>query len=228
FYSESPFLVQREDEAKLMSRAAALPRRDVEAVGYLHRVLILCGLGVSFTGTSHHGSMGEHQISHYLDCFGGERRRGRTPLHGQQVGVASLTMARLQQMVLASEEPPVVHATRIDEDSMRRRYGPAAPACMAELAKKALDPAAARAMNRRLEAIWPELRRELLAFTVPVATMAAALRSAGGPTTAEALGIDVGLYREAVLHAREIRDRFSMLDLADDAGLLASFAEGEG
>ncbi|MBX6320917.1 MAG: iron-containing alcohol dehydrogenase, partial [Rhodospirillaceae bacterium] len=42
FYSESPFLVQREDEAKLMARAAALPRRDVEAVGYLHRVLILC------------------------------------------------------------------------------------------------------------------------------------------------------------------------------------------
>ena len=52
--------------------------------------------------------------------------------------------------------------------------------------------------------------------------------SAGGPTTAAELELDVGFYREAVRHAREIRKRYSALDLAADAGLLDQFAAGEG
>ena len=51
-------------------------------------VLTLCGLGVCFTGVSHHGSMGEHQVSHWIDMFAGKGHPGTT--HGQQVGVASL------------------------------------------------------------------------------------------------------------------------------------------
>jgi glycerol-1-phosphate dehydrogenase [NAD(P)+] len=226
-YRESPFIIQREDEAKLLARAAALKEGDRVAVGYLQRVLTLCGLGVGFTGTSHHGSMAEHQISHYIDCFAGERHPGT--LHGQQVGVASMTMARLQQKILASDAPPVVGPTVIDEEGMRRRYGDeVARLCLAEHRGKALDEAGADAMNRKLEAIWPELRRELLAFTIPAGRLVDLLTAAGGPTTAAGLGLDPGFYREAVTHAREMRNRFSMLDLADDAGLLADFVAGEG
>ena len=93
----------------------------------LQRVLTLCGLGVSFTGTTHPGSMGEHQISHYIDFVAGERHPGT--LHGQQVGVASLTMARLQEQLLASETPPVVkpdpHRRGRDQAPLRRGDVPA-------------------------------------------------------------------------------------------------------
>jgi glycerol-1-phosphate dehydrogenase [NAD(P)+] len=54
------------------------------------------------------------------------------------------------------------------------------------------------------------------------------LTASGGPTTAAQLGLDVDFYREAVCHAREIRKRYSALDLAADAGLLEVFAAGEG
>jgi glycerol-1-phosphate dehydrogenase [NAD(P)+] len=54
-----------------------------------------------------------------------------------------------------------------------------------------------------------------------------ALASAGGPITAAELGLDVAFYREAVCHAREIRKRYSALDLASDAGFLEQFAAGE-
>jgi glycerol-1-phosphate dehydrogenase [NAD(P)+] len=53
------------------------------------------------------------------------------------------------------------------------------------------------------------------------------MRAAELPMTGEALGLDGGFYREAVLHARELRDRFGMLDLAADSGLLEAFAAGE-
>jgi glycerol-1-phosphate dehydrogenase [NAD(P)+] len=53
------------------------------------------------------------------------------------------------------------------------------------------------------------------------------LRAAGGPTNAYELGLPVEFYREAVVHCREMRNRFSFLDIAADAGWLEEFADGE-
>ncbi|HZF34523.1 MAG TPA: sn-glycerol-1-phosphate dehydrogenase [Candidatus Angelobacter sp.] len=226
YYTDLPFRIELPDEAELMARAGDLARGDIEAVGYLHRVLTLCGFGVSFTGMTNHGSMGEHQISHYIDCFAGDRHPGT--LHGQQVGVAALTMARLQAKILDCDTPPVVAATSVDEADMRRRYGDEVFAiCRAELDHKAVDATGAGRLNAKLASIWPQLRSELKAFTIPVETMRSTLASAGGPTTAVELGLDVGFYREAVRHAREIRRRYSALDLAADVGCLDDFATGE-
>jgi glycerol-1-phosphate dehydrogenase [NAD(P)+] len=224
-YHQAPFLIQEDDEAALNARAARLADHDIEANGYLYRVLTLCGLGVSFTGISNHGSMGEHQISHYIDCFAGKRHPGS--LHGTQVGVASLTMARLQQAMLASDTPPVVKATKVDPDGMARRMGAAADECLDELRKKAFDEAGAARFNARLREVWPALRRELKPFMMPVDEMAGLLKSTGGPTTAAELGVPVDFYREAVVHCREMRNRFSFLDIAADAGMLEDFAGGE-
>jgi len=225
-YSGSPFLIQEQDEAQLLARAGELRNGATEAVGYLQRVLTLCGFGVSFAGATHPGSMGEHQISHYIDSVAGDRHPGT--LHGQQVGVASITMARLQAEMLAMEAPPAVRPTAIDEAAVRARYGEAmAPLVLAEWRQKALDPQAADRLNATLEELWPSLRRELSAVSLRPERMREALASAGGPTTAAELGCDIGLYRDAVLHAREIRNRYSMLDLAADAGLLEDFVARE-
>ena len=90
-----------------------------------------------------------------------------------------------------------------------------------------VDAAGAEALNAKLEEIWPVLSAELEAFSVPVDVMEKALKDSGGPTTAMALGIDVDFYREAVLHAREIRKRYSALDVAADGGYLEEFAQNE-
>ena len=225
-YWSSPYLIQDEDERILNSRAGLLPNGNIEAMASLYRVLTLCGLGIAFTGMSHHGSMGEHQISHYIDCFAHGRHPGT--LHGQQVGVASLTMARLQHQFLDSDTPPQIRATVIDEDDMARRMGSAiAKECAAEWCKKAFTPESADAFNEKIEAIWPELRAELQAFTIPVSEMHAMLEAAGCPKTSEELGLDQEFYREAVRHNHEMRNRFSFVDIASDSGLLADFAEHE-
>ncbi len=225
-YFKTPYVLQEADEIELNRRASGLPTGDVAATGYLYRVLTLCGLGVSFTGMSNHGSMGEHQISHYIDCFARERHPGT--LHGQQVGVACLTMARLQQELLASDRPPVIKPTRIDEAGMKRRMGTEiAPQCLAELRAKAFTDAGAAAFNDRMAQLWPALKAELAAFIIPVEEMTRLLVAAGAPTSARELGLPVEFYREAVLHCREMRNRFSFLDIAADAGTLEDFVSGE-
>ncbi|MCY4180713.1 MAG: iron-containing alcohol dehydrogenase [Litoreibacter sp.] len=223
-YFSSPYMIQEKDEALLNARAGKLPEGDIEAMAALYRVLTLCGLGIAFTGMSHHGSMGEHQISHYIDCFARDRHPGT--LHGQQVGVAALTMAELQQQFLASDTPPQVSATVIDEDDMARRMSPKiAEECAAEWRKKAFTSESAAVFNEKMDEIWPALRTELKAFTIPVSDMYAMLEAVGGPKTSVELGLDQGFYREAVRHNHEMRNRFSFVDIAAYSGVLAGFAE---
>jgi glycerol-1-phosphate dehydrogenase [NAD(P)+] len=226
YYAKTPYILQEQDEPRMLESAPGLARGDVAAAGWLHRVLTLCGLGIAFTGVSHHGSMGEHSISHWVDMFAGQRHPGTT--HGQQVGVASLAMARLQHWLLAFESPPMVRPTVVDEAAMLKRYGPGiGPRCIDEFRRKALDAAGAAALNAKLNALWPDLRRELRPMLLPVETMRGALAAAGGPTTADELGLDREIWRNALLYAREIRNRWSFLDLAADAGLLEDFVKRE-
>jgi len=225
-FHEEPYAIAAADSKSLMAHAPGIRRRDPTSIGYLARSLILSGLGVGFTGVSHHGSMGEHQISHYIDCFAAARHPGT--LHGEQVGVATLTMGRIQERLLSMDRPPTQQPTRIDETDMVRRMGTdMATQCLAEYRRKAADDAEASRRNRRLRETWPELRRECSAWREPVEELRSALAAAGGATSAAELGLDPAFYREAVRHAHEMRNRFSFADLACDAGLLDSMADEE-
>jgi glycerol-1-phosphate dehydrogenase [NAD(P)+] len=93
----------------------------------------------------------------------------------------------------------------------------------AEAKKKSFDVEGAAAFNRRLSEVWPELREELKAMMMEPGEIASIISSAGGPTTATEMGLPRGIWRDAMKHARDVRNRWSFLDLADDAGLLDEF-----
>jgi glycerol-1-phosphate dehydrogenase [NAD(P)+] len=222
YYSNVPYLLQSGEEKPMIDSAPGLARHDIVANGILQRMMTLCGFGVCFTGVSHHGSMGEHQISHWVDMFAGPAHPGTT--HGQQVGVASLVMARLQERIIAMREPPRIKPTRIERSEFIDRYGKElGPICFAEVRKKALDAKGAAAFNAKLADLWPELRQELSQFLLPPNVIESAIRSAGGPTRASELGLPLKIWRDAVKYARDIRNRWSFLDLADDSGILDDF-----
>jgi glycerol-1-phosphate dehydrogenase [NAD(P)+] len=170
--------------------------------------------------------MGEHLISHYVDMMA---RPHPGSLHGEQVGVATLTVSRLQNAVLRAERPPEVRPTRLGEMAMRARYGaPLGDLCIAEFRAKAMDEQAAAQMNARLGEVWPAMTARLREIMLPAERLKHAIAAAGAPTSGRDLGLERGFYQSAVRHAREIRRRYSILDLAGDAGLLDDFAREEG
>lgn len=223
-YATAPYALLAADEAEMLARSAGLGHRDHDAIGYLQRVLTLAGLGLAVVGMSHPGSMGEHQISHWIDSFAGDRHPGT--VHGQQVGVASVTMARLQDRILSMETAPRIRAWQPDEAAIRSRYPAAAVEdCLKASRAKAMTAAEAEDFNTRLERIWPELRQTLRSMMLPPDEMAQHLRAAGGGATCAEIGMDRDLYVEALRRCREMRDRFSMLDMATDMGILDDFIE---
>jgi glycerol-1-phosphate dehydrogenase [NAD(P)+] len=214
------------DEAEMIRTAPGLKQHSVEANGYLFRVMVEASFGNNIVGTSHSGSMGEHQVSHWIDMFAGKHHPGTT--HGQQVGVASIALARLHKQLFALEKAPQIKPTKISETDFTKRYGEDIGRMMyAQAKKKSFDVDGAAIFNHRLERIWPELRHELLAMMVEPDEIASIIRSAGGPTTATELGLPRSVWRDAMKHGRDVRNRWSFLDLADDAGLLDEFLNSD-
>lgn len=221
-FTAAPFLLQTRAEADLLERISHLQDEDLDAMRSLVELLTLGGLGMLIIGSSQSGSQGEHLISHYIDMF---HRPHPGTLHGEQVGLSTWTMARLQRNMLDRVTPPMLGRTIIDEASMRARYGKLSSACLEVLHKKVLTGRKLDLMNEKLAAIWGSLRSDLSAKLGSLDGLMAAFNATGVALDAETCGIDPSFYGVAVGHARELRDRFTMLDLAADANHLERFID---
>jgi glycerol-1-phosphate dehydrogenase [NAD(P)+] len=221
-YVETPYTLLAYDEGDLIAGAAKLTTGEFEALARLTRIAAIMGLATVFTGTTHVGSMAEHMISHYIDMFAGADHPRSS--HGEQVGVATLTLSRLQNQILQADRPPVLQPTAIPRKELRARFGTVAESMIGQTEAKALDGAKADALNRKLERDWPHIAARLRNVLLPCETLHAAMRDAGCRLTGAALGLKPGFYPDAVRYSRFIRDRFTMLDVADDSGQLTAFA----
>ena len=74
-------------------------------------------------------------------------------------------------------------------------------------------------VNHRLHEIWTELKDEVQPFLISVEEMEELLKSSW-TSQLYGLGVEADLYRDAIVHCREMRNRFSFLDIAADAGIL--------
>ncbi len=217
-YRAAPFALLAADEAALFAEPAALVAGDRAAMRHLARILALSGCGMTICGGSFPASQGEHLLGHYAEARHPDLGEA-APLHGEQIGVTTLAMARLQQAMLRAERPPVLRASSVDEAAVRAHFGPElGAACWRELAPKLLDRAGTEARTARLAAIWDSLRAQVAAIAIDPDRLTAILVAAGAPTTPGALGWAPALLADGLRWARALRDRYTFLDLAADAG----------
>jgi glycerol-1-phosphate dehydrogenase [NAD(P)+] len=220
-YREVPFELLQDDENPLFDQAGALMAGDLGAMRRLVNTLVLAGFGTAIVGNSQPASQGEHLISHYIDMFAEHSR----PLvyHGEQVGVTTLSMARLQERML--DRVPVVRPDSASEADFRARYGDEIGAsCWSEFAAKRLDAGRAEALNAKIATRWDEFRDRIAAILVPSARLAGVLTAAGGMLTPEEIHLTRGFYETALTRCREIRNRYTFLDLAASSGSLSGMA----
>jgi glycerol-1-phosphate dehydrogenase [NAD(P)+] len=195
----------------MIASAPALKSGDVAAIELLVRTLVMSGLGMTLCGGSYPASQGEHLIAHYIDMRGENLPQA---YHGEHISVTTLTMARLQERVLALPTLQLA-PTRDTEASMVEKFGEeVGSACWAAFRPKLFDRSATDEINRKLTTEWTAIRDRLRSVGRPEAQLKQALLAVGAPTAPEDVGLPLPFYREAVASARLIRDRFSMLDLA--------------
>lgn len=216
-YRRLPYDLLADDEPALFANSAALLQGDKEVMERLVRTLILSGFGTAIVGNSQPASQGEHLIGHYIDMFADPAR----PLiyHGEQVGVTTLSMARLQEVMVATR-PRVVADTQTESD-FKARYGDEiGKSCWEDFRNKRLDARKAEALNERLARDWDAIRDRIAAILLPSRHLEDVMARTGAGLTPEKIHLSRPFYDEALLRSREIRNRYTFLDLASDAGTL--------
>jgi glycerol-1-phosphate dehydrogenase [NAD(P)+] len=217
-YRSMPFVLLEEDESALLAGAGALMKGDLAAMERLVRTLLLSGFGTAICGSSLPASQGEHLISHYIDMLPAPDQP--FSFHGEQIGVTTLTSARLQERLLDGP-PPVLSANADSEADFIQRFGASlGPSCWREFAQKRLTGERLDAANARIASNWERISQAIRKITLPSAFLSQVLANAGAPRAPQELGWPAGFYATAVKRAREIRNRYTFLDLAADSKLL--------
>lgn len=210
-YREAPFMLLAEDEKALIAKAGDLRSGDLAAMEVLVRTLVMSGLGMTLCGGSYPASQGEHLIAHYIDMRGQGLPEAH---HGEHIAVTTLTMARLQERVLAL---PALQLSPTSDtpDRFTAIFGETlGRSCWAAFKPKILERERAAAINAMLARHWLSHREKLAKVARPAREIAQALLAVGAPTTPEDVAIPPAFYDEAVANARLIRDRYTMLDVA--------------
>jgi glycerol-1-phosphate dehydrogenase [NAD(P)+] len=102
-------------------------------------------------------------------------------------------------------------------DVLARFGAGAGDVCWQEVAPKLLDRARADELNDRLARAWPAIRARLAAVALGGDRLRAILAAAGAPIEPATLGWPPALFADALRHAREIRNRYTVLDVAADS-----------
>ena len=218
---------------KTMEAAGKLGQRREEDIKTLTEGLVLSGVAMDFAGNSRPASGAEHHISHYFEMqflFDGIP----AILHGTKVGIGTVMMLRLYNE-LAKMEKPDFAALKADaaakaaagpyekspefaawKEEMQRAYRGAAPMVTA-LEEKAQKNAPERLLKRleSIETHWDDIVS--LAAKAPASgAVEAVLEGLGAPVRPDQVGVKRQYVEDGILYAKELRDRYTILQLLWD------------
>jgi len=225
YYCPLPRMGVSSAERKLEGRLEGIKRSDPDAVAFLLDALIESGISMTVAGSSSPASGGEHLISHWLDMQA--HRSERTPaMHGEQVGIGTIVTSKIYGIWLEmspEEWQPNPSAFRPPGERIgefKERYGGMAEEVLEEFKGKWFPPDEMKRVLGKIQKKWDHIRGLILESWVPPHKILENLKTAGAPTRIDEIGVSEEEFREAVLHAREIRNRWTILDMAYLVGIL--------
>jgi glycerol-1-phosphate dehydrogenase [NAD(P)+] len=233
YFCPIPFRITDKTENRYLSAAEEIGARTAPGILELTDGVMRSGLSMTVIGTSTPSSGAEHLISHYWDLIA-LIEDGEKLFHGVQVGVATLMIGRLYRFVRDVDVSSRVDMKSLEEAYPDRKevesfidgkFGGYAGGIREAYFSKYVDWPEKR---REIEFVvdrWTGLWDELDPYIRPLEPIENALRASGAAAAYQDLGFDREQARDAVMNARFIRGRYSILDLAADIGILEEGAE---
>ena len=232
YYCEEVARLVRRSLKKCVDAAPGLPGRDGAAVGAIAEGLIFSGMAMGFAEVSRPASGLEHYFSHMWEMMALERGH-KSDLHGIQVGVGTKLTMQIYQKILRLT-PDRARAMAVTENfdaaaweaQVRRIFGKTAPQILKiEEKTHKNDPQKHAARVEKLIGHWDEvlsiIREELPSYDFIIGVM----RAAGLPMTPAGIGVSLADTKDALLGARDIRDKYLSCSMLWDLGYLNDFVQ---
>ena len=205
--------------------------RDPKVLGDIMEGLVLTGVAMSLYGNSRPASGCEHHMSHYWEMM--FEQAGKRPVpHGTQVGVGTVLILKLVEALRktgidfdAARTAAKGYDQAAWEEKIRMAYGPAAQGVIDMEAK-----AKKNETNARLERIdsmeknWAEITALLEALPASETVMDL-LKSLDASYLPDQIEVDEEMLRNTFLYCKEVRARYTILQMIWDLGLLDTLSE---
>lgn len=214
----------------VVEESTRIKDRNPDAVKAVTEALVLSGIAMSFVGNSRSGF---RKRTSSFSLLGNEvpGRRQKTNFTRYQSWYRYVAVTKMyetlenEQFDFASlKERSFDYAAW--EKKVKDCYQDAAPGIIAleeKAQKNNLDK-----RNKRLailEEKWPEILRTIKESLPSSAEMEKLLASLGAPINPAQIGVSSELVEDAVILAKEVRDRFTLLQVLWDTGLLDEYAK---
>ena len=224
FYDETPFALQYEDEKILLNHSQKILTGDEETLAALSRMTLLNGIAAIIIGSTHAGSMGEHLISHYIDMFMGDEHPGS--LHGEQVGIATLLLSKMQNDILNSSKTPQFLEINHDLIIFENIFGKDAGSNLhKQFQNKLFTQKSLTDINKKLIKNWSDYKKTIIKFAVQTDKIKKSFINCGAACTNCDLNIPDDFFQNAVENAYYLRDRFSYLDIMQYLGCIDKYSK---
>ncbi len=215
----------------VLESADAAKERDPQVLGNIMEGLVLAGVAMSLYGNSRPASGCEHHMSHYWETIFAQRGERPVP-HGTQVSVGTVLILKAVEELLNTSvdfDKARAAARFYDqaawEETMHRVYGPAAPGVIEmEYKAKKNDCAGRLARIDAIETNWQQIEALLKALPSSESIMRI-LKGLSSPCLPGEIGVDKQLLKDTFMYCKEIRARYTILQLLWDLGLLDSISD---
>lgn len=216
----------------VLSNADNVASRDPQVIGDIMEGLVLTGVAMSFIGNSRPAAGCEHHMCHFWETL--ELQEGRIPvMHGTKVAVGTVMILKMTEFL--REKRPDFDAARAKakeydqaawEETITKVYGASASSIIA-LERKAKKNAAEGRLARidALEANWDEIVKIMDDNMPTAAHMIEIQKSLNAPYLPSQLDYDDERLYNALMYAKETRDRYSMLSMIADLGMTDELAK---
>jgi len=230
YYCERVANLTRHSLEKTMGLREGIARGDKQAIGELMETLILSGIAISFVGNSRPASGSEHHLAHFWEMRLLWEGRDHV-FHGTSVGIGTALVLQLYQELLQANLDPHtfadIQAPNGDtwKADIERVFMEGAPEVLALEEKAKKNDTELR--KGRLVAIaqnWDQIKNTLASVPSP-AEARALLAQVHAPFEPSQVGIETQLVQDALLYAKEIRARYTILQLLWDLNLLQDYSQ---
>lgn len=232
YYCEMVVNMVKDAIAKVMSLADKILERDDDAIESIMEALVLTGIAMSFVGISRPASGSEHHMSHYWEMKFLMQER-KPVLHGIKVGIGTVASSCMYHRLLEEKldfDEARKKAQEFDkkhwEQEMHRVFELAADGVIAlenEVGKN--DSAGHAKRIKVIEEKWPEITAAVKEWLPQAEEIENILLSVRLPINPLQVGVDAGLIFDCVRYAKEVRNRYTILQLLWDLGLSEQYAD---
>ena len=197
---------------------------EKETIAAIMEGLILSGIAMSYIGNSRPASGSEHHLSHFWEMmflFLGKK----SILHGTKVAIGTLEAIRLYEKLITYDldYKKIIDDTHFVkekwEEEINKVYGKAAPAIidLENECKKNSDIEVKRrliSLEKNQDKIF-EIIKELPKST----QIEEYLKRMDAPCCIEDIGVDDDMLKNSIKYAKELRNRYGLLQLLFDTGI---------